>query len=55
VLVGKAHDAALARAFANLPNVQLRTTRSLRLTDVLVADHLVFVKDAIPALEELRG
>ena len=55
VVVGKEHDAALSRAFANLPNVHLRTTRSLRLTDVLVADHLVFVRDAIPALEELRG
>jgi len=55
VLVGRAHDAGLARAFANLPNVHLRTTRSLRLTDVLVADHLVFVRDAIAALEELRG
>lgn len=55
VLVAKEHDRALARAFANLPNVSLRTTRSLRLTDVLIADHLVFVKDALPALEELRG
>ena len=51
VVVGKQYDAALARAFANLPNVSLRTTRSLRLTDVLVADHLVFVRDALPDLE----
>ena len=55
VLVEKEHDAALARAFANLPNVRVRTTRSLKLSDVLVADHLLFVKDAIAALEELRG
>ena len=55
VLVGKGYDAAMARAFANLPNAQLRTTRSLRLTDVLVADHLVFVRDAVAALLELRG
>lgn len=55
VFIGKGYDVALARAFANLPNVNLRTTRSLRLTDVLVADHLVFAKDALPELEELRG
>lgn len=51
IVVGKSYDAGLTRAFANLPNVSLRTTRSLRLTDVLVADHLVFVKDALPELE----
>ncbi len=51
VVVGTQYEPALSRAFANLPNVSLRTTRSLRLTDVLVADHLVFVRDALPELE----
>lgn len=55
VIVAARHDDAVARAFANVPGVALRTPRSLRLVDVLVADNLVLEKAAIAELEKVRA
>lgn len=55
VLVTAQADAAVARATANLPAVETRTAATLRLTDVLTADRLVFAADALPALEGSRS
>jgi large subunit ribosomal protein L4 len=39
-----------ARAMANLPDIELRTPNSLRLTDVLVADTMLVMRPALDAL-----
>lgn len=55
VLVTTSPEAPSLRAFANLPQVSLRTPRSLQLVDVLVADRLIFAKDALQTIAELRA
>ncbi len=52
VIVATQRDDTISRAFGNVPGVVLRTARSLRLTDVLVADHLLLEKGALAALGE---
>lgn len=55
LIVTSEGSSASLRAFANLPTVLVRTPRSLRLTDVLVADRLLFAKAALDAIAEERA
>ena len=50
VFVWNEIDENAARAMANLPELELRTPRSLRLSDVLVADTLLVMRPALDAL-----
>ena len=50
VLVWDAIDENAARAMANLPDLELRTAGSLRLSDVLVSDTLLVMRPALDAL-----
>jgi large subunit ribosomal protein L4 len=50
VVIVAALEPATSRAFGNLSSVALRTPTSLRVADVLTADHLVFAKDALADL-----
>jgi len=48
-------DGALQRAAANLAGVSVRTARGLTVYDVLSADYVVLVTDAVPAIAEVWG
>lgn len=48
-------DAVLMRAAANLSDVRVRTARGLTVYDVLSADYVVVVTDAVPAIAEVWG
>lgn len=48
-------DAVLMRAAANLSDVRVRTARGLTVYDVLSADYVVLVTDAVPAIAEVWG
>jgi large subunit ribosomal protein L4 len=48
-------DGALQRAAANLAAVNVRTARTLTVYDVLSADYVVLVTDAVPAIAEVLG
>ncbi|HLE78097.1 MAG TPA: 50S ribosomal protein L4 [bacterium] len=48
-------DAVLMRAAANLSYVRVRTARGLTVYDVLSADYVVLVTDAVPAIAEVWG
>jgi large subunit ribosomal protein L4 len=50
VFVWNEIDENAARAMANLPEIEIRTPSSLRLTDVLVADTMLVMRPALDAL-----
>ena len=50
VFVWNEIDVRKARAFANLPHVEIRTPNSLRLSDVLDADSVLVMRPALDAL-----
>jgi large subunit ribosomal protein L4 len=50
VVIVAALEPAATRAFSNLSSVELRTPSSLRVADVLAADHLLFAKEALTDL-----
>jgi hypothetical protein len=48
-------DVQIGRAVANLPDVELRTPGSLRLSDVMEADTLLITRPALDALALRAG
>jgi large subunit ribosomal protein L4 len=53
LIVTPAHDAVLVRSAANLPQVRVRPASSLRVHDILTADHVVLTAPAVAAVAEV--